>query len=255
MILLFRQLALIVFALSSSGLALAQETESLPVPEAEEEVDWLEHYYKSPSPDRVVAQIKDYAAEGVLEQEGAKPALIAFLAQIIRQNRADLATWYNDLQGLSPEQLQVFHTAMLFSRTDEADQIMRERFGKQYDEQKQITPKILELPLDQRMTTDMLWGFYYATGSKNAVRRIVTCFRFVNAPDNPEGVDVPEGYVPIYKQLPAFAFDSLIANGERHPLVVEHLQTLLAEDETLIAPEREGIEAILEELGVESGTP
>ncbi len=214
----------------------------------EEEPDWLEFYYQNPEPDRLVEQMKDWAEDGTLESDHAKPALIAFLSQVIRQNPDRLKEWYGNLGGLSPAQMQVFHTAMLFSRTAEADALMRETFGKAYDEQKLETKKILEMPLDKEGTADMLWGFFYATGSDTAIRRIVTCFRFKDATDKPQGVDVPEGYVPLYKSLPTFAFGSLIANAERHPRVVEILRELLAKDETLIDSEKEGIRDVLAEI-------
>ncbi len=214
----------------------------------EAEKDWLESYYESPTPERFVQEMKNWAAEGVLDLDHAKPALIAFTSQLIRQNREKLAGWYEALSGLTPAQKQILHTAMLYSRTKEADAIMLEQFGTRYQEDKQETKKILELPLDKESTADMLWGFYYATGSEHAIRRIVLCFRFEDAPDNPEGVDVPEGYVPQYKELPAFAYHSLIANGERHPRVVEILEKMLKEDSSLVESEKEGVYNILSQL-------
>lgn len=218
--------------------------------EPAEEKEWLEFYYENPTPDRLVQQVKDWANDGTLDHDHAKPALISFLSQVFRQNRDKITGWYHDLAGLSPDQMQVVHTALLLSRTEEADKLMRERFGRAYDEQKQETEKILEMPLDKRNTMDMLWGFYYATGSEEAIRRLVTTFRFFEAPDKPPGIDVPEDYVPLYKSLPQFALNSLIANGERHPRLVKILTDLLARDETLLPIEREGIEEVLRELKV-----
>ena len=117
---------------------------------------------------------------------------------------------------------------------------MTEVFGERYEEQKRETMKILEMPLDKRATLDMLWGFYYATGSESAIRRIVTCFRFVDAPDDPDGVDVPQGFVPLYKQLPSFAFGSLVDNAVRHPRVLAILEGLHDNDKTLIPREKQG---------------
>lgn len=214
----------------------------------EAEKDWLESYYESPTPEQFVQQMKNWADEGVLELDHAKPALIAFASQLIRQNKDKLAGWYEELSGLTPGQKQVLLTAMLFSRTKEADEIMLKEFGTRYRNEKAETKKILELPLDKEATADMLWGFYYATGSEHAIRRIVLCFRFVDAPDKPDGVEVPEGYVPHYKELPAFAFNSLVANGERHPRVVEILEKMLKEDSSLIDSEKEGVYSILSAL-------
>ncbi|HRQ87953.1 MAG TPA: hypothetical protein PLA50_04100 [Bacteroidia bacterium] len=213
-----------------------------------DERDWLESYYENPTPERLVPQMKEWAADGTLANPHAKPALIAFLSQVIRQNRERLGEWYRELSGLTPEQMQVMHTAMLYSRTKEADDLMREKFGRRYDEQKLETKKILEMPLDKEGAMDMLWGFYYATGSEEAVRRIVTAFRFRDAPDKPPGVDVPDGYVPLYKALPQFAHDALVSNARRHPRLVEILRKMLASDKTLLDMEREGVQSVLDEI-------
>ncbi|MAS96570.1 MAG: hypothetical protein CMO55_25555 [Verrucomicrobiales bacterium] len=212
-----------------------------------EEEDWLENYYKNPTPERFVEQMKDWAADGTLDNEMAKPAVIAFISQVLRQNRKEIEPWYAALSGLSPSQMQVLHTAMLFSRTSEADRIMRKAFGKKYDEQKVDTKKILEMPLDKQNTIDMLWGFFYATGSEQAVGRVILGFSFLDAPDDPGGVDIPQGYLPLYKSLPIVAFNSLLANAERHPRVVEILEKLHEEGD-LSAREKEGVYDVLSEI-------
>ena len=141
--------------------------------EDETEKDWLEYYYQNPAPEKFVTEMKNWAEEGVLDNENAKPALIAFLSRVIRENRDQLTTWYSELAGLTPNQKQVLHTAMLYSRISEADAIMTGLFGQQYLDQKKETSKILEMPLDKKNTLEMLWGFFYATGSKQALRRVV----------------------------------------------------------------------------------
>jgi hypothetical protein len=104
------------------------------------------------------------------------------------------------------------------------------------------------MPLYKNATMDMLWGYFYATGAESAIRRIVISFRFKEAPDNPAGVEVPKGYVPMYKELPAFASNALIANGERHPRVVEILSEMLEKDESLMKVEKEGVYDVLSVL-------
>ncbi|MEX2580687.1 MAG: hypothetical protein WD342_16640 [Verrucomicrobiales bacterium] len=220
-----------------------------------EEGDWLENYYRDPDPDQFVPRMKDWSEDGTLDNENARPALIAFISRLVRQNRDRLDEWYRDLSGLSPEHKQVLHTGMLFSRTTEADRIMSELFGERYEGQKRDTEKILEMPLDKQPTVDMLWGFFYATGSESAIRRIVLCFRFEDAPERPEGVNVPDGYVPHYKQLPTFAFNSLVANAERHPRVLEILEDLHRNDESLVKPEKEGVYDVLSEVDPEEYPP
>ncbi|MEM9017204.1 MAG: hypothetical protein AAGC68_09320 [Verrucomicrobiota bacterium] len=213
-----------------------------------QEDDWLEFYYIEPTPERFVEEMKAWASDGTLDNEFARPALISFLSRIIRENRDQIRNWYTELAGLTPEQKQVLHTAMLFARVSEADEIMTETFGKQYHEQRVETQKILEMPLDKASTMDMLWGFFYATGSETPIRRIILSFRFEEAPDDPDGVEVPKGYLPLYKDLPNFAFDSLVANAERHPRLIDILEKLLREDTSLLQEEKRAVYDVLSEM-------
>lgn len=215
---------------------------------AEDTRDWLESYYEHPSPERFVSQMKEWSADGTLDNDGAKPALIAFISQLLRQNREELGAWYAALEGLPPKQLQILHTAMLFARINEADEILLKRYGEAFTTQRRETGKILELPLDKEDTLDMLWGYFYATGSQHAIRKIVAGFRFRDAPEKPPGVDVPDGFIPFYKALPQFTFQSLVANAERHPKLLVMLRDMLEEDSTLVEPEKDGLSKVLQEV-------
>ena len=50
------------------------------------EKDWLEFYYENPTPEQFVTRIKDWSGDGTLDNEHARPALIAFISQLIRQS-------------------------------------------------------------------------------------------------------------------------------------------------------------------------
>jgi len=240
------------FALSSGQEDADAGTEDAP---EIRERDWLESYYENPEPERFVEKVKEWSAEGSLSNPHAIPSLVAFMSRVLRENRESLRDWYDELAGLSPEEKQVFHTAMLYSRVSEADEILRETFGRRYDEQRVETPRILELPLDREGTLDMLWGFYYASGSEEAVRRIVLCFRFIDAPEDPDGVEVPEGYVPLFKALPSFAFSSLVDNALLHPRLVEILKTFLETRGDLLPVERQAVYDVLSEVDPEGHPP
>jgi len=246
---------LLVFAFApSSGQEESAGAGSEDTPEIRER-DWLESYYENPEPERFIENVKKWSAEGSLSDPHAIPALVAFMSRVLRENRESLRDWYEELAGLSPEEKQVFHTAMLYSRVSEADEILRETFGRRYDEQRVETPRILELPLDKEGTLDMLWGFFYASGSEHAIRRIVLCFRFVDAPENLEDVEIPEGYLPLYKVLPNYAFGSLVDNAQLHPRLVEILKTFLETRGDLLPIERQAVYDVLSEVDPEGHPP
>lgn len=209
--------------------------------------DWLEYYYLDPKPEEFVAKMKDWARDGTLRNQGAQPALIAFVSQLMRQNRDQIRFWWSDLQGLSPENSVVLRMGLLFSRTAEADEILSELTGKNPTEDSR-PPKILDAPLGTTATIDMLWGFYYATGSENPIRRLLKCFIMEDAPKKPEGLKMPQGAVPYYTQLPRMAYVSLITNMERHPELVRICEEIYQAPEELHSTEKENLYDLLSEI-------
>lgn len=202
------------------------------------ERDWLESYYEAPTPEQFVERMREYSRDGVFLEDRARPALIGFISQVMRQNRDKIKTWHEELRSLSPEELQVIHTAMLYSRTSEADEVLQAAFGERFEEQKKELPRILEMKLAQTHSIDMLWGFFYATGSENAVRRVIGCFIFADAPDNPDFAEVPEGFSPLYTDLPEAAAWTLVSNASRHPKVLEICEKLYDSEGALNPTER-----------------
>ncbi len=240
-----------ILALSAFLLPFAPATSSQAQDEFSEdsERDWLEYYYERPTPGDFVDQMREYSEDGTLMNEHARPALIGFISQLIRQNRDKIDDWFTKLRGLPPEEMQVLLTGMLYSRTAEADAILKREFGEQFEQQKKDLPKILELQLDKTQTLDMLWGFFYATGSENALRRVISCFNFVDAPNNPDFADIPEGFSPLYTNLPEAAAWTLLSNASRHPKVRKYCEEIYQDEDALSDTERRILrEKVLAEL-------
>jgi hypothetical protein len=230
-----------------------KSAETAPPPSEAGEPDWLEFYYEKPSPEQFLERIREFSQDGTLLNERARPALIGFLSQVFRQNRDKVAEWHGALRGLSPEEMQVVNTAMLYARIGEADEILKEQLGEEeFAKAQEEAPKILEMKLAQVQSLDMLWGYYYATGSETAIRRIVSSFIYENAPDNPEFAKIPEGFKPFYKELPEAAAWTLVSNASRHPKVLTILQELDKREEALSPTERRLLrEKVLAELNAE----
>ncbi|MCB1076713.1 MAG: hypothetical protein KDM63_03195 [Verrucomicrobiae bacterium] len=225
-----------------------------PAEPVSEEEDWLENYYLHPSPDQFVKRVREFSEDGTLANEGARPALIGFLSQVIRQNREKIAEWHGALRGLPPEEMQIVHTAMLHARISEADDILKEGIGEEeFKKAEEETPKILEMKLAQPHAIDILWGYFYATGSEAAIRRIVSCFIYEDAPENPEFAKVPEGYKPFYAELPEAAAWTLVSNATRHPKVMSILLDLDKKEDALSPTERRLLrEKVFAEIAAEA---
>lgn len=212
---------------SGTGKGGATPPGDAPGAAATAEKDWLEFYYENPTPERFVDQLREYSRDGTLVNENARPALVAFLSQVLRQNRDRIRDWHDTLRGLAPEEMQVLNTALLYARVSEADELLESQLGaEELAKARADAPKILEMKLAQAHTLDMLWGFFYATGSEEAVRRVVSCFLFADAPSQPDFAKIPEGFQPLYTELPEAAAWSLLSNASRHPRVREILKKL-----------------------------
>jgi hypothetical protein len=213
--------------------------------EAEDDHDWLTFYYTNPEPENVVKQIKKWSDGRILSDERARPALVGFLSQVFRQNRDKIKAWYVDISDLPPEDLQTVRLAMIFSRTSEADEIIKEEEGDDYIDRR--PPKVLEMSIHQRPTFDMLWGFFYATGSEAVIERMIYLFRYEEMVID-EDINIPDGYSPLYEQLPEAAHWALVSNAQQHPRVLEVLEKYYQTAGSLEPIERKGVRSVLSEV-------
>ncbi len=224
---------------------------------ADDQAQFLSRYPQHKQSGRVSDFIIALSRDGVLEDDQARATVVAFLAQLFRQERQSIGLWYDAwLRGMPPRHLKVIHSALLYSRTSEADALMLRLFGDRYRQQKTEVQKILEMPIDSVLTLPMLWGFYYATESETALRRVVLCFRLNAAPKQLDGLEVPEGFTPYYQVLPDLAFETLLNGAREHPPVRDTLESFLEQaaagetpvDEFLTNEEKAGIERVLAAL-------
>ncbi len=227
----------------------------------EDQSEYLSRYPQHRQSSRIADFVIALSRDGVLEDDRARATVVGFLAQIFRQERQSIGLWYDAwLRGLPPRHLKVIHSAMLYSRTGEADALMLRLFGDHYRQQKTEVKKILEMPIDSVLTLPMLWGFYYATESETALRRVVLCFRLEAAPEKLEGFETPEGFTPYYQLLPDLAFEGLIDAAREHPPVLDTLKAFLEQaeagekpaDEFLTDQEKAGIERVMAALASEN---
>lgn len=197
------------------------EEDKTPNPEdASPQKDWMEGYYLDPQPNRLPEEVKDWSEQGLLQREGTRDVLIGFLSQVLRQNRPKIKEWDNQLAGLPPDDRRIWRTGVWYSRTTEGDEIIKEALGGKLTNE-DLAPKLLELPLDRPTTLDMLWGYFFATGSESPVRRLVEAFRFEDVSEPPPGAKIPQGYVPLFTQLPEMVAWSITSMAAEHPKVAE----------------------------------
>lgn len=209
--------------------------------------DWLTFYYKNPEPDKLSDHLKKWSDARILNDERAQAPLVGFLSQVFRQNPDRIKGWYLDASDFPPEDLQTIRLALVFSRTAEGDAIFREDEEEGEEVLKNRPPKVLEMSMTLLPTFDMLWGFYYATGSERVLERMIYLFRYAEMSVG-EDVDIPEDYRPLYEQLPAAAHWALVGNAEQHPKVLAFLEEAYQTAGRLEPIEKEGVRKVLSEL-------
>lgn len=203
--------------------------------------DWLTFYYRNPRPDQLVPQLKAWSAEGTLQDKQARAPLVGFLSQVFRLNAARIEDWYSQVKDLPAEDLETITMALWMSNTKESKQLLHKEAGV-FDEKP--PPDILKLKLDTASTLDLLWGYYFATGDSQALRRIVSMFNYADAPDKVKGV--PDDRSPLYKTLPDAAKWSLSSNARQHPKVLADCKKMLT-DGQLNATEKEWLDQTLQQ--------
>lgn len=216
--------------------------------------EWLETYYQNPTPEKFLPQMKLWAENGTLRNPAARSALVGFTSQLMRQNRSKIAAWVRELRVGDPEDFVVIDNALYFSRTTEADKLIEASLGRKLED-KDRPSKILERPLNEEPAMNMLWGYFYATGSEKAIRKIIHGFRYVNAPLAPDGVEVPEGYKPYYVELPGIAAGSLLKNMKSDPRVQEICEQIYKKDNTLTKMEELNLYNLLSKRNPEKYPP
>ncbi|WP_395745509.1 hypothetical protein [Prosthecobacter sp.] len=196
--------------------------------------DWLTYYYKSPSPDAFVKQVKAMAEKGLLKKEEAQPPIIGFLSRVMAANPKRIAGWIEELGSKEDEVRTVLLAAAWYSDTDEAREVFKNQKLDVY--LKKRAPNILEIAPDNAGVLDMLWGYFMATGEAAPIRRIVSALslsKYTGALErykaDPSPANQREAHLEVTFEA---AMWSLENNCKGHPLVLQHCEEIFA-DKTL----------------------
>jgi len=65
--------------------------------------NWITYYYMHPQPDDIPARVREMAALSVFRKESAAPPVVAFLAEVFRENPSRIAGWFESLRNTSPD--------------------------------------------------------------------------------------------------------------------------------------------------------
>jgi hypothetical protein len=164
-----------------SLMAVAVLAPAWPAMAAEDPADlgrWVTYYYLQPDPNNVPARIRQMSAFGILREERDIASVIAFLAEIFRQNPTKIGGWLADLGDLPVQDRRHLLQAVWESNTVEGRAALA---GLNAATDREFLAEIQkEEPLDlstSEITSpgqlDMLWAAFLASGKSQPVERII----------------------------------------------------------------------------------
>ena len=197
--------------------------------------DWVPSYYRRPSPDRFVEEVRGLAEAGVFDKENARPPMIGFFSQVMTQNPTHIEAWITDLQDLNEAGRNVLLESAWRSNTESAREYFRAAGLDEYLRRR--APDLLSVEVTDPSTLDMLWGHFYATGDEKSVRRIVSAFalskhsgaieRFKQSSEKTDD-EKREAYLEVVFKAARWSLES---NCRQHPLVLEHCEKIYNDSE------------------------
>ena len=143
----------------------------------EEGEDWATYYYLEPTPEQVSSRIKQFSSTGVFDKPDAIPPLVAFMAEVFRQNPAKLAEWSEELAQLPPQHRRYVWWALWNADIPEAHAALKVRAGTDAEDVQRITASKpikwqSENPIHPS-DLDVLWATFMASGNPAAVEKII----------------------------------------------------------------------------------
>lgn len=196
--------------------------------------NWMTSYYRSPSPENFVPEVRSLTRAGVLKFKHNQPPAVAFLSQVMAANPEMVPKWLEEFKDLDEQQQTIIWAAAWYSHTTEARKFFEDQGLDLYLEQK--APGILEMEVKSPAALDMLWGYFMATGKDQPIRRIISAFELSEYLGDIEGVrtsekiqrDMEKAYLGITFKA---AMWSLEVNCRQHPLVMQYCEDIYKDEE------------------------
>lgn len=202
---------------------------------------WINRYRQNPEPDRMPGMVQALSAMGAFRDLDNAGVYVGFMAGVLGNNSAKAEALVTRMFPLPPEDQVVIVRAIAYSGIPEWKALL-ERFVERMPARKALiqhhmsdkAPTLKTLPLDQSPAAlDTLWGFYFATGSPEPIRRIVSVIGWARETDNVEKLT-----------LGSMAKWTLANNAQQDKDLLDHLQRELNRQPKEIVRElREVIEA------------
>tara|TARA_R100000027_G_scaffold35774_2_gene26286 strand:- start:14113 stop:14910 length:798 start_codon:yes stop_codon:yes gene_type:complete len=134
--------------------------------------EWMMNYYRAPDPASMPEMILTLAESGKLAEAKEQAPLVGFASQVMSANSDQIPEWMEIWGQLPEESLSPVITALWFSNTAEAKEYFAANGLDEYLEAD--APNILGMHPDSPGTINLLWGYFFATGTKAPIESLVT---------------------------------------------------------------------------------
>ena len=194
-----------------------------------EDRDWITFYYVKPTPELFVTEVTKYFESGEIVQGGNNWTSLGFFAKIIADNSQSIRPWFNDLAVLESPKLELLLQAASLSCDESVGDYLEENG---YARENFSTQSILNYDVDSGETLDMLWGYFFASGELEPIRRIISALNFADdygaAEEHADSKKTTEITEAIMRDAVFQAATwSLEANCLEHPLVLQHCEEII----------------------------
>ena len=135
-------------------------------------------YYIFPTPDLFVSEVNNLSKSGVLSDPKNKQTASVFLSRVLADNSDKTLKWLKELEHLNKTDMETVFYAVWLSDTKESKEYLKSIGATQALETKPTN--FLQVPIDSPSTLDALWAYFFATGQKEPVRRIVSALNYEN---------------------------------------------------------------------------
>ena len=181
------KVALACFLLLPSGIVSASTGSGASISTQDALVRWINTYRQKPKPKLLPAAVKAMQDIGLINDHEQSGIYIGFIGGVLADNQLKAAKLIEQMFPLSPDGQVVVIKAIAYSGLPEWRDLMA--IAAEHAPSRRVLidryldgemPLLYDLPLDQGMTLDVLWGTYLATGSYQPVQRIVDALAWAN---------------------------------------------------------------------------
>ncbi|MEZ5926562.1 MAG: hypothetical protein R3D57_19515 [Hyphomicrobiaceae bacterium] len=180
-------LLLALAVVASPTLAPAATGDGSTVGTPDQLVRWINGYRQKPKPKLLPAVVKAMQDLGLIGDHEQAGIYIGFVAGVLGDNQLTAEKLIEQMFPLGPDGQVVVIKAIAYSGLPEWRDLLAIA-AEQAPERRVLIDRFLdgeqkllfELPLEEAMTLDILWGYYIATGSYQPVQRIVDALQWAN---------------------------------------------------------------------------